>query len=183
MYKDLYEAWSREKEDDKLQSIPRDFYIRLAEYIRKLRQEGRMLDEKTTKARLLMHENRNALKMAKEIIALRQRKATNEVFASEIIHSEELAHEEEKLLRQLTPSFESFQAVVREILSGSSSHLEEKTTPKKRVLRFIKQTPAIIGADMRIYGPFKPEDVASIPKENAKVLVKQGIAVEIEVKF
>lgn len=182
MYKELYEAWNREKESAELQPLPRDFYTRLAEYVRKLREEGRMLDEKTTKARLLMRESKNVLRMAKEIIALRQRKAANEVFASEIVHSDGLTQEEEKLLGQVAPSFESFQAVTREILSGRPPHVEDKIPPKKRALRFIKEAPAIIGADMRTYGPFKPEDVASVPKENAKVLVKQGIAVEIEVK-
>jgi len=35
---------------------------------------------------------------------------------------------------------------------------------------------------MKIYGPFKPEDVASIPKENAKALIKQGVAAEVETR-
>jgi DNA replication initiation complex subunit (GINS family) len=35
---------------------------------------------------------------------------------------------------------------------------------------------------MKTYGPFKPEDVASLPQENAKILVKQGVAVEVEAK-
>ena len=34
---------------------------------------------------------------------------------------------------------------------------------------------------MKTYGPFVAEDVASLPVENAKMLVKQGLAVSIEV--
>jgi len=34
---------------------------------------------------------------------------------------------------------------------------------------------------MKTYGPFKAEDVASLPIENANVLVKQGLAEKIEV--
>jgi DNA replication initiation complex subunit (GINS family) len=55
--------------------------------------------------------------------------------------------------------------------------------PKKRVLRFLQETPSIVGADMKTYGPFLPQDVASLPVENAKVLVKQRVAVEVEVKL
>ncbi len=33
---------------------------------------------------------------------------------------------------------------------------------------------------MRAYGPFKPEDIATLPKENARTLIKQGVAVEVE---
>jgi DNA replication initiation complex subunit (GINS family) len=35
---------------------------------------------------------------------------------------------------------------------------------------------------LRIYGPYKKEDVGSLPAQNAQVLVKQGAAKVIEVK-
>jgi DNA replication initiation complex subunit (GINS family) len=53
--------------------------------------------------------------------------------------------------------------------------------PHNRVaLRFLKAIPAVVGADMKTYGPFLAEDVASLPVENAKVLVKRGLAEAIE---
>ncbi len=72
-------------------------------------------------------------------------------------------------------------SLVKSVLNGRSLGAEVAETKKKRVLRFLKEVPAIIGVDMKPYGPFKPEDVASVPAENAKVLVKQGLAVEVEV--
>jgi len=180
MYNELYEAWSSEKENDELQPLPKAFYARLAEYLRKLREESRMLDEKTTKARLLIRESKSVQKMVKELITLRQRKAVKKVLAREIVHSEALTHEEERLLKEMTQSFESFQAITSEIMIGRLPQFEDKKTPRKRIVRFIKETPAIIGTDMKTYGPFKPEDVASLPKENARILVKQSVAAEIE---
>jgi DNA replication factor GINS len=50
------------------------------------------------------------------------------------------------------------------------------------VVRLLKEIPEIVGADMKTYGPFKPEDVATVPKENAKTLIKQGLAVEVEIR-
>lgn len=47
-------------------------------------------------------------------------------------------------------------------------------------VRFLKPVPSIIGADMKSYGPFLVEDVASVPELNAKILVKQGLAKLIE---
>jgi len=35
---------------------------------------------------------------------------------------------------------------------------------------------------MKVYGPFKREDVGVLPLENAKILLKQGLAAEIEMK-
>jgi DNA replication factor GINS len=48
------------------------------------------------------------------------------------------------------------------------------------VLRFLKDVPALIGSDMKTYGPFEAEDVATLPSENAKILVKQGLAEKVE---
>jgi DNA replication factor GINS len=55
-----------------------------------------------------------------------------------------------------------------------------KKLHKKVVLRFIKNVPKVIGVDMNTYGPFMAEDVASVPVENAKILVKQGLAEKVE---
>ncbi|MGE5188400.1 MAG: hypothetical protein ACM3JE_05170, partial [Betaproteobacteria bacterium] len=57
----------------------------------------------------------------------------------------------------------------------------EASSPKRLTLRFTKSIPAIMGADMKSYGPFIAEDVASLPEVNAKMLVKQGLAVMVEV--
>ena len=48
------------------------------------------------------------------------------------------------------------------------------------VVRFLKDVPSIVGVDLKTYGPFKSEDVASLPIENARVLIRQGLAVEVE---
>jgi len=45
----------------------------------------------------------------------------------------------------------------------------------------VKNIPAIMGADMKSYGPFVVEDVASLPELNARILIKQGLAVLVEV--
>ena len=58
---------------------------------------------------------------------------------------------------------------------------ETAPIPKRSTIRFIKNIPAIMGADMKSYGPFVAEDVASLPPQNAQILVKQGLAVLVEV--
>jgi len=185
MYDELYEAWRREKENAEVQPIPKDFFVRLAQYIKRLREEARMLDEKTTRARLLMHESKNVKKLSEDLIRLRYEKVVRKGMAGETIVKEGLTDEEEKLFRDIASSTESFQNFLKDVLSGRgrSSEVEAEERAKKRVLRFLQEIPAIIGADMKTYGPFKPEDLASVPVENARVLVKQGLAVEVEMKI
>ena len=45
----------------------------------------------------------------------------------------------------------------------------------------MKAIPAIVGVDMKTYGPFLAEDVGSVPVENAKGLIKRGLAEAVEV--
>jgi len=182
LYNELYEAWRREKENVDLQLLPKDFYVKLGEYVRRIREESRLLDEKTTRGRILMHEAENVRKMVEELVLLRREKTVRLVSLGEAPSLEGLAKEEEELVKTVAPSFESFQTLLKEIVSGRVSQASREK-PKKRVLRFLKETPAIIGADMKTYGPFKPQDVASLPTENAKILTRQGVAVEVEVKL
>ena len=182
MYNELYEAWKKEKDGNVLEPLPKDFYLRIAEYVKKIREESRMMDEKTTRARLLMREGENVRRMMQELFTIRHGKMLRAASAGEAAGLEHLTKEEEKLMKDVAPSFESFQKLLKEIVSGRLPQVSPEK-PKKRVLRFLKETPAIIGADMKTYGPFQPQDVASLPAENAKILTKQGIAVEVEVKL
>ena len=43
-------------------------------------------------------------------------------------------------------------------------------------VRFLKDAPAIVGADMKTYGPFEKGEIAELPKPNAEALVKRGVA-------
>jgi len=182
VYNELYEAWTKERETTEIQALPKDFYVKLAGYIKKMKEEGRMLDEKTVRAKLLRREADNVKKMVKEIIELRREKTLKKATDGKPVAKEALTYEEEKLLGEVSPSLESYQTLLKDILGGRSPRIEVKEKPKTMILRFIQEIPAIIGADMRPYGPFKPEDTASLPIENARILIKQGVAVEVETK-
>ncbi len=183
MYNELYEAWKREREIPDIQSLSKDFYSRLNEYLAKVKEHSRMLDEKTVRAKILIREVRNVRRMVNELASLRQEKIVRIILKGEAIPADKLTQEEEKLVEGIAPPLESFQTLPKELLSGRLQQESSVLRPKHRVLRFLRETPSIIGADMKAYGPFKPEDVASIPQENARILVKQGVAVEIEVKL
>jgi DNA replication initiation complex subunit (GINS family) len=57
--------------------------------------------------------------------------------------------------------------------------IEEKDT-ELVLVRFLQSLPAIMGIDMKAYGPFQPEDLATIPRQNAENLIKRGIAKKVE---
>jgi len=182
LYDELYEAWKKEKESMEIQKLPRNFYARLADYVKKIREEGRMLDEKTTKAKLMKRELRNVRSMVEELVRLRYEKALEKAVAGEAVPREILAEGEEKLHGQIFPLADSYQAFLKDVLQGRVSGLEKEEKPKKMLVRFVQEIPAIIGPDMKTYGPFNPEDIVTLPTENARILIKQGVAVEVEAK-
>lgn len=182
VYGELYETWKKEKESGELQKLSGNFYSELAGYMKKIREESRMLDEKTTKARLMRRELENAKRLVKELVKLRYEKALKSAASGIPAPREVLTKEEERLHGEILPLAESYKAFLKDILRGRVSYVERKEKPKKLMVRFLQEIPAIVGSDMKTYGPFKPEDIATLPTENARVLIKRDVAVEIETK-
>jgi len=180
MYDELYEAWKREVENAELGTLPSDFYLRIAEYLKKLKEEGRMLDKRTVRASLLKSEMQNVKRMTRELILTRYKKLVKKTAAGEKIPSDILTIEEDKVCKGISPFAEVFHSFAENIFHGHAK-LDVEQHRKRVVLRFVKEVPAVMGGDMKTYGPFKIEDVASVPVENAKILIKQGLAEKVEV--
>ena len=47
------------------------------------------------------------------------------------------------------------------------------------LLDFLHEVDEIVGADLEKYGPFKTEDIATIPYENAQALIAKNIATKV----
>ena len=183
MYDMIHDAWLNEKRNAELQKLPHDFYAKLAEYIGQIRQEGRMLDHNSAKAKLISQELSNAKRLTEQLAKLRFKKIVDNAIAAKPLAREALTLEEEKAFLGLRPLVEDYQTFLKNSLRGKTAKVEEKAEPSKRkLLRFLQEVPAIVGADLKVYGPFSAEDVATLPIENAKVLVKREAAMEIETK-
>lgn len=182
MYKKLYEAWEREKESLDIHVLPNDFYTKLAEYIKKMREESRMLDKKTLRARLMERESKNAKKLVKRLLRLRYKKFLDKAKSGKSVPKNRLTKEEERLYEGILPFAESYQALFKDISRGRSTRVKPEKKKKMMVVRFLQEVPAIVGSDMKTYGPFKPEDIAALPVENAKALIKQEAAIEVETR-
>jgi DNA replication factor GINS len=181
MYNELYAAWRRELENVELEKVSSDFYSRIADYLRRLKQESRMLDKRTVKARLLKGEMENVKRMVHALIQIRYRKLVRKAAENEEILSDSLAVEEKEIFASVPPLAEAYQSFAENILRGHEPTVSVEQKRRKTVLRFLKDVPAIIGVDMETYGPFKVEDIASLPVKNSKILVKQGLAERVEV--
>ncbi|MHA1197258.1 MAG: DNA replication complex subunit Gins51 [Promethearchaeota archaeon] len=49
------------------------------------------------------------------------------------------------------------------------------------IVRFLKDTPPLVGTDLKNYGPFNRDDIACLPLKNAIILINEKFAEKIEV--
>ena len=180
MYNKLYDSWKEEKDNVLIGELNRDFYSKVANYLSRIRNELEVLDENSIKANLIIREFEFAEKIIKDIIQLRYEKNINLALTLEVSPVKTLPDEEREIQESIVPLLRSYQSLLSDMLAG---HLEssDKTVAKEYILvRFIDSIPAIIGSDMKTYGPFKQEDVATLPLKNANILIRRGVAVKIE---
>jgi DNA replication factor GINS len=192
MYNELYAAWQREIDDPTLGALQPDFYRKIGEYLRRIKEEDKVLDKKSVKMNLLTHESQNVERMLEELLQIRYRKIIKIVTKSQKLPVELLTFDEAKMCETFANFTKSYRKFADDLMQGQVSepikvtikvdtNLEASQARKRSTIRFLKSIPAIMGADMKSYGPFVAEDVASLPPQNAQILVKQGLAVLVEV--
>lgn len=190
MYDELYEAWLRETTEASLGGLPADFYARIKDYMKRINQEDKSLDKKSVKINLLEHEAQNVRRMLEELLKLRYQKIIDAVTELQKVPSELLTVEEAKMCERFLSFADNYQNFSEGLMQGHSTIKFETVSAscdvpqvanKRLTIRFSKSIPAIMGADLKSYGPFTAEDVAALPADNAKILVKQGLAVLVDV--
>jgi DNA replication factor GINS len=184
VYDELFAAWRFEVENDELGSLSPDFYARIADYVRRIKEERRMLDKKTVKAGLLEREMTHVQRMVGELVWTRYNKLVRLITEGQKVPSDLLAAEEATLCTGFLSFAEAYHNFVKKLLLGQVLDVgvaKAQKAHKRVALRFLKAIPAVVGVDMKTYGPFLAEDVGSVPVENAKILVKRGLAEAVEV--
>jgi len=176
--KDVYKLLKREIETASLQSIGPDTFQKLATSLGNLKGQGydgieakirdRMAELLALSARLLI-ETRQAKIQAGE----------------ERLDYSKLADEEKYVLDSKRESKVRASEVISATVNGRPKVLEliaSRMKLKQIVVRFLRPTDAFIGVDMNKYGPFQQEDVASLPFENARLIIEGGSAAEVHVE-
>jgi DNA replication factor GINS len=182
-------AWKQEKENKILQHLPDNFLREMKKYV-----TSTEIDEEESndiQVRISKQEINRAKMMLEYLINLRLKKIVSAEIQGIPITTSYMTTEEQHLqtnLRKLLLDYFSKTEILP--LKKKPTHKKKRTSTfadmKKEtqfmILRFLKPLPAIMGTDLKAYGPFKPEDVASIPYENALNLIRRGIAKEVKIE-
>jgi len=170
----LYYTVLRETEIDSVQELTPNFYRVISNYIGKLkREEYDGLDAKI-KDELI----RIATELTELLLSFRLDKITK----TNLIDYTNLLDEEKFILDSEDELRERREMILSATLNGKSKLLEsisQKHKTKSVVVRFHKEMGQIVGADLEKYGPFKTEDIATIPFENAQALIAKNIVMKV----
>lgn len=175
VYQRLVEAWRKELSTQTLQPLDQRFYSDLTEYVRNL--TFRLKEAQGVQRTLLEGEINNLKMVLNKLVDLRVKKMFQTIASTGELGLNLLADDEAKLV-------EALNHVVREVKALKSIPFvkpEEAAEPiRKTILRFIKPVPRIVCTDLKAYGPFNPEDVATLPSSDAEKLVERGVAVRVK---
>lgn len=151
----------------------------------------------------------NTKKMITELFERREKKiiihALNKVrTASAITDSSAMLNDEKDFFNKLTDTFSEYRRyilnkmIIDKNLPYSPSYptnssneeneinpnkdearIEKKEKKQTKTLKILSQIPKFMGKELEVYGPFNPDDMASLPTEIADILIKKGRAEEI----
>ncbi len=171
----LYAVLLREIENDQVQEIDRMFYTSLSEYLGKLKSEGYDGIENKIKNRLV----ELITQITSLLLKTRIEKSQNGLDFTNLLDEEKFILESQQEL------LERKEMILSATLNGRTKLLEsvsKKHKIKPITVRFLKDFDQFVGADFTKYGPFKAEDVATIPNENAQALISKNITVKLNLQ-
>lgn len=169
----LYSLVLRESESDSLQDLDVSTYESISKFISKLKNSEYDGIEAKTKNSL----TKMISEMTSILLNLRLDKA-------QLMNpgNTTLLDEEKFIMDSREELLERKDIILSGILHGKSKLLESisiKHKTKPVIVRFLTELDQIIGVDMKKYGPFKTEDIASLPYDNAQALISNNIVMKI----
>ncbi|MFX1261051.1 MAG: hypothetical protein ACFFAZ_03100 [Promethearchaeota archaeon] len=194
-YKDISNAWAAETENEELQNLEDLRFSKMREYLSKIRYAlTETPAENQLQADMYAQEALNLEFMLKDLLMLRREKIIRAAMEQRRPLGTMVLSEEE-LYSRLLRGFEGHSDFIREALTGTPSLTLKKptedtgnATPQEDVVdyvivRFLRSIDeAIIGIDERTYGPFKKEDLLTIPLSNADPWTEDGIVVRVSIQ-
>src|SRR3990170_6384340 len=141
MYGELYAVWQREIENPELQPLPADFYARVSDYLKRIKEESRMADKKTLKAPLLEREMRNVDRIVKDLLRARYKKLVKTIGETQKIPSGLLTNEEVKICEGFLPFTAAYREFARNLLQGQAPTVKADQPHNRVAVRFLKPIP------------------------------------------
>ena len=191
MYEEIFEAWKREKNSRVIQPLASEFLEKASRYLTDLKlltikqRKGENLDPAGKReAEYAEFMLSGLLKMRIQKIALMSLEGSIEIPAN-------LTEKEKSLFTNLRTDLDKYrhESLLSSKTSDESIGKNENRSissnatgegSSNMLLRILQPIPRLVGVDLQEYGPFQKEDLVTLPRENALVLIARGVASEVK---
>jgi len=173
--KNLHVTVMQEFQTEEIQELSTDFFRNLSNFIGNLKNEEYDGIEKKTKNQIITISTDLT-----ELLINRRLEKMSSTSSYNV-----LTDEEKFVIDSNDEMNERKDMIISGIINGKSKFLETTSSKHKTkpvTVRFVKEFDEIVGVDLEKYGPFKPEDIATIPNENAQALISNGIALKVRIE-
>ncbi|HEY0579480.1 MAG TPA: hypothetical protein VGC75_02125 [Candidatus Nitrosocosmicus sp.] len=173
------------------QSIPPDFYLNISNLISKLKNNTaeKELEDENTKIKREKISNQiknNLIDLFIESVTLlficRCKKTFNINKTKETFDFSNLTNEEKYVFYGNKEREYRINVVLNTLFEGKPRTLEKIVSSINEnyiIVRFLDSMEKFVGVNMNKYGPFKKDDVAILPFENARSIIENNKAIEI----
>ena len=167
-----------EEQSERLTQIPADLYVSVASYSQLLKRTAGSGSSELAR-RLVSRQSAMIASMVQSLLQTRARKALTQSAVSQLLP------EERSVVAVGADYSEKMRAFAEAVSSGQPSAVDlarKDEMNRSATVRFLKHVDELVGPDLRRYGPFEPEDLASLPASSAEVLVASGEAVQVRAR-
>ena len=182
----IFDLWKREREGTKILPMSIDFYSVMRDDLKRRTKKAKEQINPLIKTVLEAHLGRIKF-VVNDLIKIRSMKIIQLVIRGDEVKVN-LAREEINFYQRLKAIYGVYRKEIfspkdvaytdiGKILDEESDEVGDSI--EYVAIRIVKKTKEITGLDGNIYGPFEPEDVCLLPKENAIGLVRRDIAEDI----
>lgn len=173
----LHSLASREVENDEIQELAPDFYRQTSEFLGNLRkQEFDGVEDRIKES---------MIKTAEDLTRLLLDARIKKIASDAARDTKNLLDEEKYILDALEEREDRTEMILSATIHGRFQFLEsvsQNHKSKLMAIRFLQDTDEILGADLKKYGPFKTEDIATVPYENAQALIAKDVATKMRLE-
>lgn len=194
-YDSIRIAWERELESNKLLDLQDLKLSNMVSYLSNVRMElAKTKAEEELEASILTQEVMNLEFMIEDLLQLRKKKILAAVISDENLQSD-MTLQEEEFYNRLKRAFNGHRNFVDMTIAGKTegekSLPEEGKSTSEQILgdaddesyvlvRFLEPIEdKFIGLDEAEYGPYRKEDLATIPIANARTWLRDGIVARV----
>lgn len=179
VYRAILDLWYRERASNNLCKISRDLEGQVYRYATQTRRDIRISDKRSIGSIVQRQEMSMIRRLVKSIFDIRLRKIM--LLAMQGKQVENLMDFEKYTYFNLSRIISEHRDRIRNVAYDMKIHSSRVEERHRFLVHFNELFSSIMGEDVKTYGPFKLNDIATLPAGNVRALVRRHLANRIYV--